>query len=224
MRQLLLPMRIWDLPTRLFHWILVLLVFTSWLSTELNWMRVHILSGLTVLSLLLFRLIWGFIGSDTARFSHFVKSPLAATRHLMHLARREPDIEAGHNAAGGWMVLVFLTLLSVQAGTGLCANDDVLTEGPLARIVGKARSDWLTHIHNVNFTLIEIVVALHVLAIITYRLLKGHDLLSPMLTGKKRLPGATRAPRMMHPVLALAVFVFCAVAVVVFSRLVGYSL
>ena len=94
----------------------------------------------------------------------------------------------------------------MQIGTGLCANDDVLTEGPLARFVGKERSDWLTHIHSVNFTLIEIAMALHVLAIITYRVLKGQNLLLPMMTGKKRLPGATRAPRMMHPILALVVY------------------
>jgi cytochrome b len=223
MRQLHLPMRIWDLPTRLFHWILVLLLLTSWLSAELNWMRVHVWSGLTVLSLLLFRLIWGVIGSDTARFSHFVKSPLSAIRHLMHLARREPDTETGHNAAGGWMVIVFLVLLAVQVGTGLCANDDALTEGPLARMVGKEWSDRLTHIHDVNFTLIEIAVALHVLAIITYRVLKGHNLLLPMVTGKKRLPGATKAPRMMHPIFALVVYMFCAAAVVVFLVVVGYK-
>lgn len=223
MRQLHLPMRIWDLPTRLFHWILVVLLLTSWLSAELGWMRLHVVSGLTVLTFLLFRLIWGFIGSDTARFSHFLKSPVEAIHHLVRLARREPDTEVGHNAAGGWMVIVLLAILCVQVGTGLCANDDVLTEGPLARIVGKERSDWLTHIHVVNFTLIEIAVALHVLAIITYRVLKGHNLLLPMITGKKRLPGATRAPRMMHPILALIVFAFSALAIVVFLLLVGYK-
>ena len=222
MRQLQLPMRIWDLPTRLFHWILVVLIFNSWLSASMNWMRLHVVCGLTILSLLLFRVIWGLVGSDTARFSHFLKSPLEAVRHLMHLRRREPDIEAGHNAAGGWMVVGLLALLFIQAGSGLCANDDVLTEGPLARLVGKETSDWFTHIHDLNFTLIEIAVALHVLAIVTYRVLKGHNLLLPMITGKKRLPGATRAPRMMHPVVALVVFVLCALAVVVFLRLVGY--
>ena len=216
-------MRIWDLPTRLFHWILVVLLFTSWLSAEEDWMRLHVWSGLTVLTLLLFRLIWGFIGSDTARFTHFLKTPFAALRHLMHLPRREPDLETGHNAAGGWMVIVMLAILFVQVGTGLSSNDDVLTEGPLARIVGKDRSDWLTHIHHVNFVLIEIVVALHVLAIITYRLLKGHNLLRPMITGKKRLPGATRAPRMMHPVLALFVLAFAALVVLLFLLLVGYT-
>ena len=104
-----------------------------------------------------------------------MKSPLAAARHLLRLVRREPDTETGHNAAGGWMVLFLLAILFVQVGTGLCANDDILTEGPLARIVGKERSDWLTHIHYLNFTLIEIAVSLHVLAIITYRVLKGQN-------------------------------------------------
>lgn len=222
MRRLHLPMRIWDLPTRLFHWVLVVLIFAAWLSAWRDWMRVHVVCGLTVLTLLLFRLIWGFIGSDTARFSYFVKSPVAALRHLAHLLRREPDIETGHNAAGGWMVIVLLALLCVQVGTGLCANDDIMVEGPLAEFVGKSRSDWLTHIHYLNFTLIEIAIALHVLAIITYRVFKGQNLLLPMITGKKRLPGATRAPRMMHPVLALVVLLFSALAVVLFLLGVGY--
>jgi cytochrome b len=223
MRQLHLPMRIWDLPTRLFHWILVVLIFASWLSAEMNKMRLHVICGLSILALLLFRVIWGFIGSDTARFARFLKSPAAAIRHLMHLARREPDIEAGHNAAGGWMVLGMLAILFIQVGTGLGANDDVMTEGPLFRVVGKERSDWLTHIHHLNFTLIEILVALHVLAIVTYRLLKGHNLLTPMITGKKRLPGATRAPRMMHPVAGLVVLVFSALVVVLFLWFVKYT-
>jgi cytochrome b len=222
MRQLHLPMRIWDLPTRLFHWVLVVLIFAAWLSASRNWMQVHVVCGLTVLALLLFRLIWGFVGSDTARFSHFLKSPLAALRHLAHLLRREPDTETGHNAAGGWMVVVLLALLCVQVGSGLCANDDIMVEGPLAEFVGKGSSDWLTHIHHLNFTLIEIAIALHVLAIVTYRVLKGQNLLLPMITGKKRLPGATRAPRMMHPVLALVVLLFSALGVLLFLLVVGY--
>src|SRR5580658_9434209 len=223
MRQLHLPMRIWDLPTRLFHWTLVVLIFMSWLTARMDWMRLHVLSGLSVLALLVFRLVWGFVGSDSARFARFLQSPLAAIRHLLHLYRREPDTETGHNAAGGWMVVFMLAVLAVQVGTGLCSNDDVLTEGPFAQTVGKDRSDWLTHIHHVNFTLIEIVIVLHILAIITYRVLKGHNLLLPMITGKKRLPGATPAPRMMHPVFALGVFALSVLAVVLFLVSVRYS-
>jgi cytochrome b len=223
MRQLYLPMRIWDLPTRLFHWAIVVLLLLSWLSAHEDWMRIHVLSGLSIFTLLLFRVMWGFIGSDSARFSRFLRSPAEALRHLLKLHLREPDTEVGHNAAGGWMVLVMLALLFVQIATGLCANDDVLTDGPLVPNIGKERSDYMTHIHHINFTLIEILVALHVLAIITYRVLKGHNLLWPMITGKKRLPGATPAPRMMHPLLALIVLTISILAVGIFLVVTGYN-
>jgi cytochrome b len=204
------PVRVWDLPTRLFHWVLVLLVGFSWLSQELNWMGWHKRSGYAVMTLLLFRLGWGFFGSETARFSRFLASPRAAVLHLLHLPRREPDHEVGHNAAGGWMVLGMLVLLAVQVGTGLYANDDVLTEGPLAETVGKSTSDWLSHIHVLNFKLIEIAVAAHVLAVLTYAVVKRHDLVRPMLTGRKRLPATLRAPVMVSSWVALALVVVAA--------------
>ena len=223
MRQLYLPMRIWDLPTRLFHWAIVVLLFTSWLSAREDWMRLHVWSGLAVLTLLLFRAHLGLYRQRHRAILDFLKNPSEAARHLAHLTRREPDTETGHNAAGGWMVHRFAGDLFVQVGTGLCANDDVLTEGPLGADRRQGRSDWLTHIHHVNFIVIEIAVALHVLAIVTYRVLKGHNLLLPMITGKKRLPGATRAPRMMHPVLAVIVLALCALASSLFLLLLGYS-
>jgi cytochrome b len=168
-------------------------------------------------------MFWGFIGSDTARFSHFLRSPLEAVRHLMHMTRREPDTEAGHNAAGGWAAVALLAILFVQVGTGLGSNDDALAEGPIAGIVGKDWSGWLTHIHSLNFTVLEIGVALHVLAIVAYRVLKGQNLLLPMITGKKRLPGATKAVRTMHPGLALALYALSVAIVVVFIKLVGFA-
>jgi cytochrome b len=207
------PVQVWDLPTRLFHWAIVLLVGFSWLSQELDWMDWHKLSGYAVLTLLLFRLAWGVVGSETARFRQFLASPRAALRHLADLPRREPDLQVGHNAAGGWMVLVLLLLLAVQVGTGLFANDDVLTEGPLAETVDKSTSDWLSHIHGVNFTLIAIAVAAHVLAVLTYAVLKRHDLVRPMLTGRKRLPADLPPPRMASPWLALLLVVAAAGAV-----------
>ena len=221
MRPLLLPMRVWDLPTRLFHWTLVILVCASWVTQEMLWMEPHMLCGYAIMTLILFRVIWGFIGSDTARFRFFLKSPLAAFRHLSHLTKREPDTEVGHNAAGGWMVLGILAILAVQVASGLCANsDDGVTEGPLAALVGKDRSDWLTHIHHLTFLAIEVVVVLHILAILIYRFLKGHNLVTPMITGKKRLPGATPASRMIHPLLALGALAVSAAAVALFLRFV----
>ena len=200
--------KIWDLPTRLFHWAIVLLVIAAWCSQELDRMELHVLIGYTILALVIFRIIWGFIGSDTARFTQFLHSPLKAFRHLSHLTRREEDREVGHNAAGGWMVLLMLLLLGIQAGTGLFANDDGNTEGPLMHFVSKAESDYLSHIHSLNFDLIEIVVALHILAILAYAILKRHDLVRPMVTGVKSMPDGVIAPRLVSPVraiLALAV-------------------
>jgi cytochrome b len=202
----ILPVRVWDAPTRLFHWAIVILLGLSWLTESRGWMELHFLSGYSFIALLLFRLAWGFVGSETARFSHFLKTPLAALRHLAKLHRREPDQQIGHNAAGGWMVLVMLALLVVQVATGLCANDDGDTEGPLFRYVGKDRSDWLSHIHAVNFTLIQIAVLSHVAAIIAYAVLKRHDLVRPMITGRKHLPDALTPPELVHPVRAAVLF------------------
>jgi cytochrome b len=218
MRQLYLPMRVWDAPVRLFHWAIVLLILFSWGSAEWNRMEWHKLSGYTILTLLLFRIVWGIVGSETARFSRFLKSPMEAMRHLAHMTRREADREIGHNAAGGWMVLVLLLLLVVQAITGLASNDDIDTEGPYARLVGKAWSDWASHIHDLNFTLIEIAVVAHILAVLAYAVLKGQDLVRPMITGKKRLPGTVRQPRMAHPLLALLLLVLASAAVTALVR------
>ncbi len=121
---------------------------------------------------------------------------MAALAHLRHIGRREADAEVGHNAAGGWMVLALLGLLCAQVATGLCANDDVLTQGPLADWVGKANSDWLSGLHARIFLVIEVAVGLHVLAVLVYAVLKRQDLVRPMLGGWKRLPegGAGAGP------------------------------
>jgi cytochrome b len=205
------PVEIWDLPTRVFHWSIVLLVLASWATDRLNMTQLHFLSGYTMLGMLVFRLLWGFAGSETSRFAHFLKSPIEAIRHLRHMFVREPDLEIGHNAAGGWMVLVLLALLLVQVATGLCANDDVMAEGPLAKYVGKSWSDWLGTVHSINFKLIELAVLAHVCAVLGYALFKRQNLLWPMITGIKRLPASARAPRIASPPLAAAVIASAAI-------------
>ncbi|HEY1931695.1 MAG TPA: cytochrome b/b6 domain-containing protein [Acetobacteraceae bacterium] len=204
------PTRVWDPPTRVFHWGIVILICTSWLSQHEDWMTVHFFAGYTLLAALVFRLAWGFVGSDTARFARFLKGPVAVVRHVARLPRREPDSEIGHNPAGGWVILIMLILLLVQVGTGLCANDEVSVQGPLADAVGSSASDWLTHIHAVNFRLIEAAVVLHLAAVLGYRVLKGHRLTTAMITGRKRLPGSPIPPRMASSLLAAAIFVAAA--------------
>ncbi|WP_322058002.1 cytochrome b/b6 domain-containing protein [Paraburkholderia sp. J63] len=188
-------LRVWDLPVRIFHWLAVLLVALAYVSQRMNWMQLHVRAGETLLALVLFRLLWGCFGSETARFTRFVATPAAAWRHLRHLMRREPDVQVGHNAAGGWMVLLLLALLLVETLSGLYDNNDIADEGPLSEIVPAAVSNAIAAIHAYGWDLLAAAVALHVCAIAVYALVKGHNLLGPMVTGAKRLPATVRAPR-----------------------------
>src|SRR5689334_15862118 len=110
---------VWDAPTRLFHWLLVVLVAVAYATWRASWMIWHDRIGDALLALLLFRLLWGFFGSESARFSRFVVSPRNAMRYLVHALRTDPERQAGHNPAGGWMVLLLLFLLLAETVTGL---------------------------------------------------------------------------------------------------------
>ena len=202
--------KVWDLPVRLFHWAIVVLIFLAWVTQEYTRMEWHMWVGYSILALLLFRIVWGFIGSDTARFTRFLRSPLSALRHLAHIRRREADHEIGHNAAGGWMVLLMLALIGIQTGTGLFSNDDSDTEGPLMHLVSKDQSDWLSHIHSLNFKAIEAVIVLHVLAILIYAVFKRQNLVRPMVSGTKLMPADAAVPRLVNPVWAVVTLAIAA--------------
>jgi len=207
------PVEVWDAPIRLFHWGIVFFFLVSYTSISLDWIRLHFLSGYCMLTLLLFRLAWGVIGSDSARFSTFLRPPEAGLRHLRRLLVREPDTEVGHNAAGGWMVILLLLLLGLQVGTGLFSNEDGKVFAPLAGLVGRSVSDTLAAVHGFNFNLLLGAVILHLCAIAAYRVLKGQDLVRPMLTGRKILPASLPAPLLRSPLLAVAAFGVAAAAV-----------
>lgn len=206
-------MKVWDAPTRLFHWALVLLVAGAYATIQLGWIDWHFRFGYAILALLLFRLAWGVVGSDTARFTRFLHNPLSALAHLRHFSRREPDTEIGHNAAGGWMVVLMLALLLFQAGSGLFSNDQTFSEGPLAKLVSGAWSDRISGWHVFNFNLVLGLIGLHVLAVIGYAVVKRHDLVRPMVTGMKRLPATLAAPRIAPIGLAAVLFAIAAGAV-----------
>ena len=207
---------VWDLPTRLFHWTLVALMIAQWLTAEesstMDW---HVWGGYAVLALVLFRLIWGFVGSETARFSDFVRGPGAALEYVRALLRGETPHYLGHNPLGAWSIVAMLVLLLVQAGTGLFANDDILIEGPLYAWVSKDTSDWLTTIHKLNFNLLLLVIAIHLSAVLFYLLVKRENLIHPMLSGQKRLPSerAGQAPRLVSPWRGLAALAVVGVGV-----------
>ena len=176
---------VWDIPTRLFHWSVVLLVCVSWFSADQGYMRVHLVSGLTLLSLLLFRIAWGLVGSTTARFSNFLHPPRRVVGYLKGLAGGDKIFYAGHNPAGGLMVLALIAVLLAQVATGLFANDGVRFSGPLALLVREETSSLITGIHGLIFDLILILVWCHVVAVGFYLLVKGDNLVWPMVTGKK---------------------------------------
>ncbi|WP_424812674.1 cytochrome b/b6 domain-containing protein [Roseococcus sp. YIM B11640] len=218
--------KVWDGWVRLCHWGIVACLTVSYFSARNEAWDVHYVSGYTLLGLLGFRILWGFVGSENARFAHFLRSPAAALRHLAHLFRREPDIETGHNPAGGWMALVLLLMLAVQAGSGLFANHDVgftySQHGPLAMSVSEASSEWATTLHVTFFDWLLVAVALHVLAVLAYALFKRQDLVRPMVTGSKAMPaGAAVPPRHGHPLLAVALAVAAALGVWAVTRFGG---
>jgi cytochrome b len=211
--------KVWDGWVRLTHWSIVVLLAVSVGSGLAGEWDLHLPSGYALLTLVLFRLIWGLVGSESARFTRFLKGPRAALAHLAGFGRvDEPDREATHNPAGGWMVLLLLLLLLAQAGSGLFADDQILTRGPLARAVPAATSDTATWLHLRLFWVILGAAALHVLAVLGYFAMKGHDLVSPMLTGSKQLPDDVPAPRLAHPALAAALLAAVSFLVYVISQ------
>lgn len=181
--------KIWDLPVRLTHWAIVMLVAFSWWSGEEggNAMTYHMWSGYTILTLVLFRILWGFVGSAPARFMSFVRGPRAVCAYLATLPRRAMSGHPGHNPVGGWSVVLLLLSLGTQAGTGLFANDDIMTEGPLAHFVSKGLSDVLTSVHHFNFWVLLTLTAIHIAAVLFYYFYKSENLIAAMLTGNKHV-------------------------------------
>jgi cytochrome b len=175
-----MTVRIWDLPLRLFHWAIVLLVPALWATHEWDMLDTHILLGEIMLGLVLWRLLWGVLGSSTARFAAFVRGPGAVLRYL-----RGGGKAFGHNPLGGWSVVAMLLLLAVQVGLGLFATDeDALSEGPLAHRVSYEAARTFAHRHETFFWVLVALIALHVAAILWYRLVRRDDLVTPMITGR----------------------------------------
>ncbi len=176
---------VWDLPVRLFHWSVVLLIALSWWSAEKSLDRVHFWSGHGLLFLLVFRILWGFAGSSTARFATFVRGPAAILAYL----RDGGDGRPGHSPIGALSVLAMLLALLVQISTGLVQIDeDDFVEGPLAGLVGYDTSILAHDLHEWSFNLLLALIALHLLAIAYYHLVRGRSLVRPMVTGRAALP------------------------------------
>jgi cytochrome b len=176
--------RVWDLPTRLFHWALAVLVTFSVVSAKVggNAMNWHFWSGYAVLTLVIFRVLWGVAGDRHSRFAAFVGGPRALFAYL----RGRSDGGAGHTPVGALSTVAMLAAVLVQAATGLFANDAIFTEGPLARLVSGSTSDRLTTVHHWNEKLIYALVALHVAAVAFFETARNKRLVLAMISGDKR--------------------------------------
>jgi cytochrome b len=178
-----LRVRVWDLPTRAVHWLLALLIPFSWWSAHSDHLPWHRLSGYTILGLLIFRLIWGFVGSPTARFSRFLRGPGTVVVYLR--GRLAPVI--GHNPLGGWSVMAMLTALAVQVTLGLFSVDeDSLEAGPLSTFVSFDTGRAIAHAHHIGFWVLLALIGLHLAAIAVYAM-RGRNLVAPMITGVTRV-------------------------------------
>ncbi len=205
---------VWDLPLRLFHWLLAVTVITGISAALLGNLDVHLRCGQIALALLLFRFVWGFVGPEHARFGSFVRGPRAIGAYARSLIRPPHHFHAGHNPLGAMMVVLMLLLLLLQAVSGLFANNDIATEGPLARFISKAASDAVSVLHNRNGWLIGGLITLHIVAVVGYLLRFRDNLIRPMLTGRKTLPAGARAIAISGNRLGLAavVLALCALA------------
>jgi cytochrome b len=190
------PVRVWDLPTRIFHWVLATSVVASIITAHVggNAMQWHVGLGMVALILLTFRILWGLVGGRWSRFASFLYSPGTVLRYLRGEVRAGEHLDVGHNPLGAGSVFALLTLLAVQVATGLVADDEIATRGPLNALVSedtaKRASGW--HADIGQWILIALIV-LHVAAIVFYKVRKGKNLVAPMLVGDKDLPADTPA-------------------------------
>ncbi|NIM56367.1 MAG: cytochrome B [Xanthomonadales bacterium] len=217
--------RIWDLPTRLFHWLLAVCVVGLVATGTLGgaWMAWHLRLGYAVLALLLFRLLWGFLGGRWSRFASFVYSPRSLTGYLRGRAPLEHT--AGHTPLGALSVFALLLVLATQVGSGLMSDDEIATFGPLTRFVSGDTVSAATGFHkDIGQYLVIALVVLHLLAIVWYRIGKRQSLVRPMVLGDKQLPAPLVPSRdgLRDRVLAAALLGVC-VAFVGWLVSVGYA-
>ena len=225
MQEGLRAVRVWDLPTRIFHWLLAACVIASVVSAKIggNAMAWHFRIGYVVFTLLAFRLVWGLVGGRWSRFSSFVYAPATTLRYLRGASRDDEHHDVGHSPLGALSVFGLLAVLAAQVGTGLFADDDISNTGPLIKLVSSATSGLLTGWHkSFGQWLVIGLAVLHVAAVLVY-LRRKKNLVRPMWSGDKLLPASVPAARDQPRTRALALVVaaMCATLVTWIVQLGG---
>ena len=204
---------VWDLPVRLFHWLLVICLIAQWLTAEVldDMLNIHFYIGYFTLSLIIFRFFWGFIGSRYAKFSSFLAGPKAIYQYLSALVSKQPLNSVGHNPLGGLLLPAILLLVGAQAISGLFTTDDILSEGPYYSNASSAVQNIMQWLHHNVYLVIVALVVLHLVAITWYRLVLKNDLIGPMLHGQKAVPkseGISHSHLFRALILAIIVGIF----------------
>jgi cytochrome b len=222
------PLRVWDLPTRIFHWLLAFCVISALISGEVGdgalvW---HFRLGYCIIALLLFRVVWGFVGGHWSRFKQFFYLPITIIRYLR--GERKPEHEIGHNPLGSLSVWALLFLLGAQVATGLMSDDEIATQGPLVKFISAATSSLATNYHKHWGKIVIIaLLLLHVAAILFYLLKKKQNLITPMLKGDKLLESAdvftppASDDGIVQRTTALIIFVMIALSVAYCAQRLG---
>ena len=216
--------RVWDLPTRLFHWLLAAAVVGLVITANIggNWMNWHLRLGYAVLALLLFRVVWGFVGGHWSRFGNFLYPPSALVAYVRGTAK--PEHRVGHTPLGALSVFTLLLVLMAQVGTGLMSDDEIAFFGPLVRFVSADTVSAATSYHkNIGKFIVIALVVLHVAAILFYKWVKKEGLVRPMVLGDKQVDAGVVVPRARDSSasrwLALALLAVCGGAVAWLVRL-----
>lgn len=220
------PIRIWDLPTRLFHVLLIVcvvgLVITGEVGGEV--MRLHFLLGYGVLTLVLFRLVWGFVGGHWSRFVNFVPSPSQLRAYMQAARTHDAPPSISHNPLGALSVLAMLVVLALQVFSGLMSDDEIAASGPWTSLVPNTWVELATAYHTeVGKVLLIALVILHVAAVLYYKRCKNEDLITAMIQGDKEAPASTPISRdaPSSRLFALSILFACAYAVFKLVNLAG---
>ena len=200
---------IWDLPLRVFHWLLVISIFGSWYTSNQDngLIEYHLIVGYVTLGLIVFRVAWGILGTTHSRFAQFIPTPSKLLNYIKNFKSPHSTSHAGHNPLGSLMVVFMLTIILLQAVSGLFMNDDIYTSGPYYGTITGKLEDIAIFIHRNGFNVIIGTIVLHIFAIVFYKYFKKQALVKAMITGKKSSDDVTKKDSINHSKIGLAILI-----------------
>jgi len=210
---------VWDLPLRIFHWLLVGSLLASWITAQVGYdvRQYHVWLGFWMIGLLTFRLVWGFVGPRHARFASFFPRPRLLVAHVRDSIRGDDRQSAGHNPAGSLMVFALLILIAAQAISGLFVDDDIFYAGPYARTASESLADFMSTVHHNAINFVLALVAVHIAAVVYFSVMRKQGLIRAMLTGRKSADVVSAQEEISGSRIRLAITIVILVAIAIFN-------